>query len=62
MRYYTIMRPVAPGTFPKEGMKEFENFDCRTYIEEINHEAWGWLEYDRELTETEARSYDLRRA
>lgn len=57
--YYSTLRPVSIGTYPKDGMVDFENFDKRRYVKEIDHEAWGILHYDRKLTEEECRSYDL---
>ena len=44
-RYYLLLRPVGIGTQP-QGMTDWHNFDCRKYIPEIDHEAWGWVEYD----------------
>lgn len=61
-KYYSVLRPVSIGTYPKEGMTKFENFDKRTYIDAIKHEAWGFLIYNRELSEQEARSFDLVRS
>ena len=57
--YYSTLRPVSIGTYPKEGMVSFHNFDKRTYCPDIEWEAWGYLEYDRELTKKEMESYDL---
>lgn len=59
MRYYSIHRPAAPGTFPKDGVLEVHNFNSRTYVSQIGREAWGYIEYGRELTEREARRYEL---
>lgn len=56
--YYSTLRPVGPGTYPK-GMKGFKNYNRRIYIPRINHEAWGELYYDRELTRQEMESHDL---
>ena len=58
-KYYSILRPIGPGTYPKEGMREFQNFDARQYVNEIGKEAWGVLTYDRKLTESETSEYDL---
>lgn len=58
-RYYSILRPVGPGTFPKKGTVRIHNFDKREYINRIDHAAWGYIEYDEKLTEKEARDYDL---
>ena len=59
-RYFSILRPVGPGTFPKEGMIDFYNFEYgRAYCPEIDREAWAYIWYDRELSEKEMKSYDL---
>lgn len=57
--YYSILRPVSLGTFPKQGCLDFENFEERTYIEEIGRGAWGKLYYNRKLTPEEKIGYDL---
>ena len=45
-RYYSIMRPVGPGTFPNtRRVKDVVNFDRRQFIPEINREVWGYIEY-----------------
>lgn len=64
MKYYSTQRPVMPGTFPKPyGNKilEIENFDCREYVAEIGRNAWGYVEYEQEISETEASNYELLR-
>lgn len=57
-KYYTILRPTAPGTCPK-GFTRFHNYDKRQYIAAIRHDAWGWIDYPSPLTDRECRSYDL---
>lgn len=57
--YFSTLRPVGPGTFPKEGMIEFENYNSRLYVPAINRAAWGVLYYNRELTREEMENYDL---
>ena len=60
MKYYSIHRPVGPGTFPKNGnVVQIHNFDDRQQVPEIGCEAWGWIEYSQPLTEKEAASYEL---
>lgn len=62
MRYYSTQRPVTPGSYPKgQGNKvlEIHNFDSRTYCEEIQREAWGYVEYEKPLTEREVADYEL---
>lgn len=58
-KYYSILRPIELGTYPKDGMKSFQNFDEKKYINEIEREAWGVLTYNRLLTESEINEYDL---
>lgn len=57
--YYSLRRPVSIGTFPRDGIISFENFDSRTYIDEIKHEAWAKLIYSRELTSQELSNYEF---
>lgn len=60
MRYYSIHRPVGPGTFPKTvKVNEIHNCIRKTYFPEIKREAWGWIEYDGELAEKDAAAYEL---
>lgn len=59
MTYYSTLRPVGIGTFPRAGFLGFENYDHRKEVEEIDHRAWGELYYDRELTHDEMCQYDL---
>lgn len=58
-KYFSVLRPIGIGTYPREGMKEFQNFDERQYVDELGKEAWGVITYDRMLTETELKEYDL---
>ena len=54
--YYSTQRPISLGTFPGNPV-DIYNFDQRE-----NHEnlmAWGYLVYDRELTEKEISDYEL---
>lgn len=57
--YYSTQRPISIGTYPKWGLIEFENYDERTYIEDIGKEAWGQLIYDRKLSPEELCDYEL---
>ena len=59
-RYYSIMRPIAPGTFPRtQPVQDVVNFDSRRFVPEINREAWGYIEYTEPLTEKQAADYEL---
>ena len=57
--YYSLRRPVSIGTYPRNGMLSFENFDQRTFVEEIGREAWGRITYDRELTLQEINDFEF---
>lgn len=59
MRYYSTQRPIGPGTYPKDGVQEIVNFDCRKYVSQIGREAWGYIDYDILLPDNVARNYDL---
>lgn len=61
-RYYSTQRPVAPGTFPKpQGNKvlDIQNFDDKRYVESIENDAWGYIDYEQELTERDVKNYEL---
>lgn len=61
-RYYSTQRPVAPGTFPKpQGNKiiEVKNFDSKRYVDSIETDAWGYIDYEQELTERDVKNYEL---
>lgn len=61
-RYYSILRPVGIGTYPKPtGNKvvAIENFDNRTYVDKIDREAWGYIEYEKPLDKADMDAYDL---
>ncbi len=62
MKYYSIHRPVAPGSFPKpEGnaVVGITNFDGPTECKDIGRTAWGWVEYEQPLSEEEAKRWEL---
>ena len=52
MKYYSIKRPITPGSFPKpEGnnVLEIHNFDSETYCEKVGREVWGYIVYEHPL-------------
>lgn len=62
MRYYSTLRPVSIGTFPKPDGNEILkicNFDSRSYCKEIDRDAWGFIDYEKPLSDDEADRYDL---
>lgn len=60
-KYYSVMRPVSIGTYPKNGAVNIVNFEDRKFCKEINGEAWGYIEYDRFLTDAELNDYELKK-
>lgn len=61
-RYYSPLRPLLLGTFPKPQGNEIlhiENFEERQNVPEIARQAWGYIEYKEALTEIEAVAYEL---
>lgn len=58
-RYFSTLRPIGPGTFPKEGMISFQNYGYRMEDNPSGRPAWGYLDYDRQLSMKETFSYDL---
>lgn len=59
MRYYSTQRPVTPGSYPKDGAVHIENYSQPKLIDEIGRTAWGFIDYDRELTAEEAERWEL---
>jgi hypothetical protein len=56
-RYYSTLRPVSIGTYPKDGFMYFVNYDDRTEVD--GKMVWAELYYNRDLTEKEMSDYDL---
>ena len=59
MRYYSLHRPVSVGTYPKDGVVAVYNFDDKQECKNIGLSAWGYIEYDRKLTDEEIKEYEL---
>lgn len=58
-KYYSIHRPVSIGTYPKQGLVSFENYDNQKQIDGIGRTAWAELTYNRALTENEIKEYEF---
>ena len=58
-RYFTTQRPPEFGAIPRGGLLEVDCYDCRTYVPEIDREAWGCVSYDRELSAQEVADFEL---
>lgn len=57
-RYYLTERPPMPGTIPR-GCINIMDFGRKKYVQEIDREAWGWVEYEWKLTQEEISNYEL---
>lgn len=60
-RYYSTQRPFGPGTYPRQdGTECYINFfGGKIFCEEINREAWGFIEYREPITPEAAAEYEL---
>lgn len=60
--YYSPLRPITVGCFPKpknNTVLEIYNFDERSHIHGCDRPVWGYIIYEKELTEQAAYEYDL---
>lgn len=56
-RYYCPFRPPMPGAIPRRGLVRTCEYDYKQCIGGVG--AWGFAEYDRQLTEQEVSDYEL---
>ena len=60
MIYYSIYRPIGPGTIPSIPKPvNIENFDRREFVEAIGRSAWGYVEYEEPLDDKTVADYEL---
>lgn len=57
-RYYLTQRPPSIGTHPR-GTTNVVAFDNKQPVEGIGKDAWGYVDYDKELTDNQANDYEL---
>ena len=59
-RYYCPQRPPVPGAIPR-GVVRIEYAEDGFMIDDEGHsrKAWGFVEYDRELTDKEVADFEL---
>ena len=57
-RYYCLLRPVGPGAVPP-GFCDWGECAPEKVIPEIGRGAWGWVEYEHQLTFFEIAEYEL---
>jgi hypothetical protein len=55
-RYATLMRPPQPGAIPRNGLQGIHDGE---FVTPSGHHAWGWVEYNRQLTDEEISGYEL---
>lgn len=61
-RYYSVIRPVIPGNYPKPENNEvlcIQNFDNCTYVAEIHRPACGYIDYEKPLGHFDMTDYEL---
>jgi hypothetical protein len=58
-KYWLTLRPAMPGTIPTDNLVWINNFDSRTYEEEVGREVWGYVEYSRRLPDRKVVNYEL---
>lgn len=59
-KYYSVERPIGPGTFPRKNeVVSINNFPTKQYCEEIGRSAWGVIIYERPLDRVEEHCYEL---
>lgn len=61
-RYYSIMRPVSIGTYPKpkdNKILKIFNYDIKTKVSDAPRSVWGYIEYEKPLTNKEMLDYEL---
>lgn len=51
-RYYFLLRPPAPGTHPR-GATKVVSFDQKEFVQEIEREAWGYVEYGKPISNSD---------
>lgn len=63
-RYYCAKNPPEHGKLTELGLlseplRGVQCYAVRYYVPEIDRMAWGWVEYDHELTPEEVAKYGL---
>lgn len=62
VKYFSPKRPLTPGTYPRRpdlNVLGITNFDEPLPIKGCDVPVWGWIEYDKHLTEKEIDQYEL---
>lgn len=63
MRAYAVHRPLGMGTYPSQYKRQITkliNFETLRYIEEIHHNAFGYIEFeDGSIPKADLDRYEL---
>ena len=61
VKYFSIHRPIAPGTYPKaeSDVIEIMNFSRATHCNEIGRTAWGYIIFADKISDKAVRQYEL---
>jgi len=54
--YAMLMRPPQLGAMPTSGMV---SCSCEPVVPPSGHHTWGWVKYNRKLTDKEVSDYEL---
>ena len=57
--YYSTERPISIGTHPGANVIAIDNYLVKTYVPEIEQEAWGVIFYLAPLTKEQMEEYEL---
>ena len=60
MRAYGYNRPLSIGTYPKGyEVADIVNFDCKQWVEEVERDCFGYVEYAGDVPTGELERYEL---
>jgi len=54
--YAMLMRPPQLGAMPTDGLV---SVSCEPVVPPSGHHTWGWIKYNRPLTDKEISDYEL---
>jgi len=57
-KYYLTQRGPGPGCQPKDFVA-IKDYGIKRFVEGMNIRAWGYIWYDRKLTDKEIQEYEL---
>lgn len=63
MRAYALYRPIGLGTWPKQHhdkVVEIVNFDKLTWVDEIRHSSFGYIEFSEDIPKEDLAAYELK--